>query len=539
MSEKNSNWKEYDESRYWSEYFKEPESAEDDEEFWRSILGDTDAGKDDSEYWKEYLDELKNSKDNSEYWREYLAELENGTKGLPAEEPQKQEPTPQRQEPEKREQPRKAERPQDKRGSRQGRDAKPRGGAHQAESSRKKEEPKGGQRKADAPQRKNGAARDFKVDFNFEDEYESPEERAARERAIKPRREKRSGCLGGVLYVLFVLCAALALAIIVWIAAVDVLGLGEPSSIVEVEIPREFDAGDITDVFYDAGLIKHKALFNFYAGFSHVQDKIDEGTIKGGKYQLNTNYDYRALVHGITTSGSARVETTVTIPEGYTVRQIFELLAANSVCFEEDLWNAAANGEYEFEYLDESTLGDRTRLEGFLFPDTYKFYVNDRPERVISKMLENFKDKLTDEYVERAAELGYSVRDVLTMASMIEREAANDEERPTIASVIYNRLNSNVTNGYLQIDATIYYAIDGTDQEFSTDIDSPYNTYKYPGLIPGPIANPGEASIKAVLYPESTNYYYYALGTDGVHHFFNSYDSFLSFVNSNDFQRVQ
>lgn len=119
------------------------------------------------------------------------------------------------------------------------------------------------------------------------------------------------------------------------------------------------------------------------------------------------------------------------------------------------------------------------------------------------------------------------------MASIIEREAANDEERADIASVIYNRLNSNYN--YLELDSTVYYAAGLMDKEFDTELDSPYNTYKHSGLPVGPICNPGLASINAALEPNSTSYMYFAYGVDEVSHFFTSYNDFLNFINSDQY----
>ena len=133
--------------------------------------------------------------------------------------------------------------------------------------------------------------------------------------------------------------------------------------------------------------------------------------------------------------------------------------------------------------------------------------------------------------------MGRSFDDILTVASMIEMEAASDAERPRIASVIYNRLESS-SFGYLQIDATVQYALAERKDKLTYDdleVDSPYNTYTHKGLPPGPIANPGLASIKAALNPEDTSYYYYALRKDGSHKFFTNYSEFEAFVESSDF----
>jgi UPF0755 protein len=278
------------------------------------------------------------------------------------------------------------------------------------------------------------------------------------------------------------------------------------------------------------GLIKYKFLFKLYADFSDASEKIIPGT-----YVLNKNYDYRALVNGVSAHGGKKVEVSVTIPEGFTLKQIFELFAANKVCTEDELWDTAANYDFQYDFLDKSTLGDKHRLEGFLFPDTYTFYVGDTPNRAISKMLDNFNKKFKTEYITRAKDLGYTVRDIITIASMIEKEAGGDTERDMIASVIYNRLKSKSFPN-LQIDATIYYAIAETGEKFSTDVDSPYNTYKVKGLPAGPIANPGVNSIRAALYPQSTKYYYYALNKDQKSHsFFKDNAAFTAFINSDKY----
>ncbi|SHI13195.1 UPF0755 protein [Sporobacter termitidis DSM 10068] len=374
--------------------------------------------------------------------------------------------------------------------------------------------------------RKSDKDDDFDVTFDFDGEYRDVPDN----RPLRQRREKRTGCLGGVLYAVFIICVCLLLASLLWLAATDVLGLGNEDVQVQVTVPQDYTVAGVTDTLYQDGLIKYKFLFKLYADFSHASEKLTPGT-----YVLNKNYDYRALVNGMSARGGKRVEVTVTIPEGNTVKQIIELLTVNNVCKEDELWDTVTNYDFNYDFLDKSTLGDKHRLEGFLFPDTYTFYVGNSPTGAIDKMLSNFKSKFKAEYLTKAKDMGYSVRDILTVASMIEKEAGNDEERATIASVIYNRLNNSKSFPYLQIDATIIYAIADTQEAFSTDVDSPYNTYKVKGLPAGPIANPGIASIKAALYPASTKYYYYALNKDRAHNFFKDRASFEAFIKSDKY----
>jgi len=368
---------------------------------------------------------------------------------------------------------------------------------------------------------------DFNVEIEYEDDYEDADD--YEERPIRRNREKRSGCLGGFMYFAFIVGVSFLLACAAWIAATDVLALGKEEKTIEVTIPQDYTIDQVADILYSDDIIKYKELFRIYAGFSHAKEKISAGT-----YELKTSYDYRALVYGMSATGGTKVEVDVTIPEGYTLSQIFKLLDKNAVCDETDLWDMAANYDFEYDFLDQSTLGEKKRLEGYLFPDTYTFYVGDDATRVINKMLNNFDNKFTDDYKARAEELGYSVDDIVIIASMIEKEAANDTERADIASVIYNRLKSNSLKK-LQIDATIYYAIADNGDAFSKDYDSPYNTYMYEGLPIGPISNPGIQSIKAALYPNDTNYYYYGLNKSGVHSFFNGYDAFQSFLASDEY----
>lgn len=394
-------------------------------------------------------------------------------------------------------------------------------------------------------------AKDFEVDFDFDGEYQD-----VNEKVIKRGRSKRTGCLSGILYFVFIICISVVLACLGWMAAVDVLGLDAENSEVTITVPKELittetreetdddgntvtkdvsvaDIGGVADILYDQGLIRYKWIFKVFCKFSSADEKI-----KAGTYVLNMNYDYRALVYGMNPSSGKREEIDVTIPEGYNTYQIVSLLEDKGVCFAEDLWDAIENYDFDYDFIDPEKKGEKTRLEGYLFPDTYTFYISDTASRVINKLLSNFNKKWTDEYQEKADELGYTQYEILTIASMIEKEAGNDSERSTISSVIYNRLNNpDATNGLLQIDATIYYAIADTGEEFSTSVDSPYNTYKYKGLTPGPIANPGKASIEAALNPDSTSYYYYALGTDGVHHFFKTLDEHTAFVNSDEYAR--
>ena len=326
-----------------------------------------------------------------------------------------------------------------------------------------------------------------------------------------------------------------------WVCAADVLAFGRGDKEVVVEITEEDDMDAIIAQLQEKGLIRYPWLFQVYADLTDAQEDIELGT-----FTLNTNYDYHALVNELSSSGS-RVEVTVQIPDGYNCRQIFKLLEEKGVASAESLEEFAASGELSsYWFLEDVERGDKYCLEGFLFPDTYNFYQGGGAEHAITKLLNGFNNKFnedmqnaldalnkdlaatmrangkSDDYV---VENMLTVQELITVASLIEKEAASAAESPNIASVIYNRLYDWGSNPrYLNIDAAIVY-VTGNNKEIDTSVDSPYNTYLNTGLTPTPIANPGMSSIEAALKPADTNYYYYVLNPEtGSHVFASSYD---------------
>lgn len=341
------------------------------------------------------------------------------------------------------------------------------------------------------------------------------------------RRKKRSGLSGAAIYAIFVIGVSALLACIGWVAANDVLALNKPEKTATITITNDDSFGDVAEKLKDEGLIEYKFLFNLFATFTRSKDDVVAGT-----FTLNTDMDYRALLSGMSANSATRATVTVTIPEGYTVDQIFTLLEEKGVASVEDLQDMAANHDYAFSFLQDLELGDYHRLEGYLYPDTYEFTTPQNPLYVINKMLVRFDEQFTDAMRQEVADSGRTIHEIITIASMIEKET-DGNDRADIASVIYNRLNnpSGGTQGYLQIDATLAYINGGkVPTEADKSIDSPYNTYLYKGLPAGPISNPGLESIKAAMNPNSTSYYYYALGDDGVHHFFKTLREQQNFI---------
>ena len=355
--------------------------------------------------------------------------------------------------------------------------------------------------------------------------------REVRKEEHRPRRKKRSGASFALTYVVGVIGVSILLACVGWTMANDVLALNKKPKTVTITITAEDSFSDVAKRLDKEGLIEYRSLFKLFAAFTNGKEKVTMGT-----YTLNTDMDYRALIAGMSVNSTTKAEVSVTIPEGYTTKQIFRLLEEKGVATVEDLEKEAAEHDYQFSFLQDIPLGDPNRLEGYLYPDTYTFYTPHSPLYAINKMLVNYDSRLTDEIREEITNSGKTMQEVLTVASLIEKET-DGTDRAKIASVIYNRLNNPKagTAGYLQIDATLAYLNGGkVPTEADKAIDSPYNTYKYKGLPPGPICNPGLASIQAAMHPEKTNYYYYALGDDKVHHFFRTYEEHQKFIASQE-----
>ncbi len=356
----------------------------------------------------------------------------------------------------------------------------------------------------------------------------------------RPRRKrKRLGSWGVLIYVVCVLGASVLLAGVSWMWANDILALNKAPHSAVVEITEGDTVDQVADKLKEQGLIEYKFVFKLFCNFTNVSGKAGEdgAKITPGSYELNTDMDYRALISSMGSSSANRLTTTVTIPEGTTEAQIFEMLEKAGVATVADLEETAANYDFKFSFLQGVLpLGDAKRLEGYLFPDTYEFYMGEDPVNVLNKMILRFDEIFTDEMRQTMADKGMSVNDAVIIASMIEKET-DGTDQGNISSVIYNRLNNptSETAGYLNIDATILYATGGTTVDVNAD--TPYNTHTHKGLPPTAICCPGVDALKAAVNPDSTNYYYYALGDDGVHHFFTSYSQHQNFIASQELYR--
>ena len=332
---------------------------------------------------------------------------------------------------------------------------------------------------------------------------------------------RSSGCAGTVVYVIAVLGISIVLSLVAIFVANDVFAFVKDDAVKEITVAENTDVLSLAKQLDDEGVINYGTIFKLY-----VRLKGDNESVLAGAYALNPNMDYGQIID--TLANSTSTETIqITVPEGYSTMQIKQLLLDEHVCTEEAIDEALNDYEFKHEFLQEEKPAKQGWLEGYLFPDTYEIYKgNSTVVSSLNKMLNNFDEKYDDEIQAGAENLGMSMHDIVTVASLIEREAQQDGERATIAGVIYNRLNNPDSFPYLQVDASVLYGLGRTSGKLSEEdlqSDTPYNLYTKQGLPPGPICNPGYASLYAASHPEQHNYFYYVAMPDGSHLFANSY----------------
>lgn len=378
-------------------------------------------------------------------------------------------------------------------------------------------------------------------------------QRQSSTRKGRPKMKKGYGLLGiphilaTAIWLLIILAIGVSLGRTLWVCCADLMAFGKTPQEITITITDDDTIETISEKLGQAGLIRYPGLFRQFAQLTGKYENISVGT-----FTLSPHLDYNAMINAMGARASAREEVEIMFPEGYTCAQIFALLEEKNVCTVAELEAYAADGELdEYWFMEGVTRGDKYCLEGYLFPDTYKFYTNDEPRRVLEKFLDAFDDRFTDlmkskleplneKLASVLASRGYdeayieehkiTIRQIVIIASMIEKETANDEESYTISSVIYNRLTNPGNYPFLNIDATLYYALNGNIDPATGErkpltqddllLEHPYNTYTSKGLPPGPISNPGRNSLDAALDPLETSYYYYVYNPYAAKHLF-------------------
>ncbi len=255
------------------------------------------------------------------------------------------------------------------------------------------------------------------------------------------------------------------------------------------------------------GIICRPVEFRIFSRLNRFDKKI-----KAGEYRLSAAMSPSEILEKLVKGDVVLYR--LTVPEGYTMAQIADLVEASGITDRAAFLEALSDRRLLHELGIEAE-----SFEGYLFPDTYFFPKGTPAEKIISTMVARFRTVFTPRRVERARQLGFSVHQVVTLASMIEKETGDARERPLISSVFHNRLKRGMR---LESDPTVIYAIknfDGNLTRKQLSEKTPYNTYRIKGLPAGPIANPGEAAIEAALYPADTDYLYFVAKKDGTHQF--------------------
>lgn len=292
-----------------------------------------------------------------------------------------------------------------------------------------------------------------------------------------------------------------------------------------VEIAEGEGSSSVAQMLKDEGIIKYPIVFK-------IQSKLGgyDGNFQPGTATITDGMSYNQILDLMITPN--RGTTKITIPEGYEVKQIAQTLDEAGIVSWQDFYAALNPQDYDYPFLQNLPQRDGV-MEGYLFPATYDIPEGMSAHDIIDLMLSAFDSQFKAEYYDRAAELGMTVDEIITMASIVEREAG-EGEKAKVAGVFYNRRNAGMK---FQSCATVQYILGERKPVLSiadTQIDSPYNTYIYPGFPIGPICNPGMDSIEAALYPEATDAYYFVLGKDGTHVFSKTYEEHLAAMNNSD-----
>lgn len=330
------------------------------------------------------------------------------------------------------------------------------------------------------------------------------------------------------MWLIFVLITSAYIAACFYPAIQDMFAIKRTDKIpASIAIAKGSSRSQIASVLNTADVVKNKTGFEIYLTLFKHSTKFTKGD-----YTIPKNLDYAGIVNFLTTQSNRTDVVSVTIPEGLNVEECGQLLESNDICKKDEFCKACKSNDFDskYDFISKITNANQRyyKLEGYLYPDTYKFYLECEPSDVINKMLKNYKDKIIDlnngipelngkESIESVAkEKGYTIEDVLTLASIVQAEAADTNDMKIIAGIFENRLNSAASDGYKQLgsDATKYYPY-RTKEAAPENYESNYSTYKIKGLPPGPICNPSMDAIYAVLYPKKTNYMYFAHDKNG------------------------
>lgn len=321
-------------------------------------------------------------------------------------------------------------------------------------------------------------------------------------------------------WISMILLVSIALTRYLMVGVDDLLAVSRASGSAQVELEENCSVGDVADVLKEQGVINNSFFFTMYCLVTGADDGFGQGS-----FTLDTNLDYEAIINYLQTTGNRQDVVTITFPEGLSLLEVAQKLEENEVCTVEEVLEAANSGEYDnYDFINAiDNEEDRYyKLEGYLFPDTYDFYKGEDPKIALGKMINNCQNRFSKETRDEIQEQGYTIDQVLTLASIVQAEATDEKDMRMVAGILINRLEDGASRDIyrLECDSTTYYPYRSKSQVPEKERDtfkSTYDTYTIEGLPPGPICNPGMDAIQAVLEPssESAGMYYFCHDADG------------------------
>ncbi|MDR2932439.1 MAG: endolytic transglycosylase MltG, partial [Oscillospiraceae bacterium] len=343
-------------------------------------------------------------------------------------------------------------------------------------------------------------------------EYNEPRKR-------KSQKQVSYRWFRAILMVIATVVGCVFIALFILDSAQDLFGLNQPDIVIEINIPEGSSNREVAQILADKGIITKLSTFMIYSGL-----KTEEGDFKSGDYIFNTNMGYDQLISAMKNKTVQKEVVTITFIEGRTVQEIAKQLDEKDVCGEEDFLEYLQTGEFDYEFMDRLPDDDLRfrKLEGYIFPDTYDFYVGEKVESVAAKFLANFQRKMTDEMETRMTNLNLTMDEMITLASIIQKEAGDPDEMKLVSSVFHNRLRNAEIYPKLQSDVTIYYVNNFIEKQLNVvnqTLYDAYNTYVCDGLPVGPICNPGMDAIEAALNPEDTEDYFFVTDVNGKYYY--------------------
>ena len=310
----------------------------------------------------------------------------------------------------------------------------------------------------------------------------------------------------------------------------DVLAINVEETTVEVEVSKGMSDADVIDILEDNDLINNKLFCNLFVKLLDLTSADKEKReYVSGVYTLTPKMGLEKMLSTMKADITLSETVTLTFPEGWTIDQIAEKLEANEVCTAASFINTLQNVDFSEEYDFIKSIPNKEKrfrvLEGYMYPDTYEFYVGENASSVARRFLDNFRNRWTDEYAKQAKERGLSLDEVIIMASILQEEAASSGQMADISSVLYNRLDRPGTFPWLNCDSTSDYVVNTIKPTLTSSTEDSqkyveyiknYDTYDTDckGLPIGAIANPGDAAIRAALEPSTTSYYYFCHNTE-------------------------